>query len=177
MTSRSVPLPGRRFGKAKSAERRPAGWSVSIPRLSGENARRTGRDPQGDAGDRWQAAQVRLPPDRHPAGMKRHTHEPQEAVSHVPRGRAVREKAARSQASAWHKNPDAIGRGRQRALVVGLCIRQLRCFAEVPDPRRDRRLHARMPVPCGRHEPVRRTGRPGAQRPASPLRQARRHCQ
>ena len=102
---------------------------------------------------------------------------PGNAPPDLPRGRAVREKAARSQASAWHKDPDAIGRGRQRALVVGLCIRQLRCLAEVPDPRRDRRLHARMPVPRGGHRPLRGKGCPGAQRSCPGLRQARLHCQ
>lgn len=61
--------------------------------------------------------------------------------------------------------------------IVGLCIRQLRCLAEVTDPRRDRRLHARMPVPRGGHQPLRGKGRPGAQYPDPSLRQARLHCQ
>jgi len=44
--------------------------------------------------------------------------------------------------------------------IVGLRIRQLRRLAEGPDPGRDRRLHARMPVPRGGHQPVRHTGCP-----------------
>lgn len=61
--------------------------------------------------------------------------------------------------------------------IVGLCIRQLRCLAEVPDPRRDRRLHARMPVPRGGHQPLRGKGCPGAQRSHPGLRKARLQCQ
>ncbi len=83
-------------------------------------------DPQGNAGDCQRTASVRLPPHRHRAGPKRHEHDPQEAVSHLPRGRTFGETTARPETGAWHRNTDAVGRGRQRALVARLRVRQLR---------------------------------------------------
>lgn len=115
------------------------------------------RDPRGGEGDRREAAPVRLSPDRHSARAQGNDHEPQEALSALPRGGTVGEATARAQAGPWVTHADAGGGASQRPLVARLFGRQLWRLAQVPHSGGDRRLLQGEPVPDRRHQHL---GRP-----------------
>ena len=76
------------------------------PILEVAAARQSGY-PQGHAGDRGAAPTVRLSADRSAAGAQGHADEPEEAVSALPRGRAVGPAQAGPQAGPWNTHADA----------------------------------------------------------------------
>lgn len=80
-----------------------SGWCRSEDGAARAPVRQPG-NPQGHAGDRGCAAPVRLSADRSAAGAQGHADEPEEAVSALSRGRAVRSVQTGPQARPRQQN-------------------------------------------------------------------------